>query len=387
MLTIYRRHKKSCEHRGEGRKYRRCRCPIWVDGFLGGVEMRESLDLRDWVKAQERIRDWEAVGAPTIDEPQRITIESAVGDFLQDAEARNLREPSLYKYRLLFRSLEAFAGESGFRFIDQLDLAAVRRYRASWPDGNLSALKKLERLRAFFRFAYDTGWIQNNPAKKLKNPKVTTPPTLPFSQEQMIEILAACEKYTDNYGRVAQENAKRLRAFVLVLRYAGLRIRDTVTLPCDRLAGNKLFLYTAKTGVPVWCPVPDFVVASLESCPKTTPSYFFWTGESKPKSAVGDWQRSLRKLFRLAGIPDGHAHRFRDTFAIELLLAGVPLERVAALLGHQSVKVTERHYAPWVLARQEQLEADVRRTWRQDTLALRETKGTPEVHGKQEIVN
>jgi integrase/recombinase XerD len=109
--------------------------------------------------------------------------------------------------------------------------------------------------------------------------------------------------------------------------------------------------------------------------------YFFWTGESNPKSCVGDWQRSLRRLFRLAGVPDGHAHRFRDTFAVELLLAGVPLERVSVMLGHQSVKVTEKHYTPWVRARQEQLEADVRRTWDSDLLALTETKGTPQVHG------
>ena len=76
--------------------------------------------------------------------------------------------------------------------------------------------------------------------------------------------------------------------------------------------------------------------------------YMFWTGESNPKSCVGDWQRSLRRLFRLAAVPDGHAHRFRDTFAVELLLAGVPLERVSILLGNQSVKVTEKHYTPWV---------------------------------------
>ncbi len=31
-----------------------------------------------------------------------------------------------------------------------------------------------------------------------------------------------------------------------------------------------------------------------------------------------------------------------------LLLAGVPLEQVSVLLGHQSIKVTERHYSPWV---------------------------------------
>jgi len=47
MLTIYRRHRKNCKQRGKGRKHRHCLCPIWVDGTLGGKEIRESLKLRD----------------------------------------------------------------------------------------------------------------------------------------------------------------------------------------------------------------------------------------------------------------------------------------------------------------------------------------------------
>jgi integrase len=72
--------------------------------------------------------------------------------------------------------------------------------------------------------------------------------------------------------------------------------------------------------------------------------------------------RCSRRVPRLsARIPNGHVHRFRDTFAVELLLAGVPIERVSVLLGHQSVRITERVYAPWVRSRQEQLEADLAR--------------------------
>ena len=81
------------------------------------------------------------------------------------------------------------------------------------------------------------------------------------------------------------------------------------------------------------------------------------------QSATGDWQRALKGVFKEASIPDGQAHRFRDTFAVSLLQAGVPMERVSVLLGHSSIKVTEKHYSPWVRARQEQLEADVRRSW------------------------
>lgn len=90
----------------------------------------------------------------------------------------------------------------------------------------------------------------------------------------------------------------------------------------------------------------------------------------------------LSKLFKLAKVPDGKSHRFRDTFSVELLLAGVPLERVSILLGHESVKITEKHYAPWVRSRQEQLEADLTKAWSKDPLIAFETKGTSEVHGK-----
>ena len=69
-----------------------------------------------------------------------------------------------------------------------------------------------------------------------------------------------------------------------------------------------------------------------------------------------------------AGRPDGqlkrcHPHMFRDTFAVEMLLAGVPIDQVSLLLGHASVKITEKSYAPFVKARQIQLQESVRNAW------------------------
>ncbi|PYV66756.1 MAG: hypothetical protein DMG96_41410 [Acidobacteria bacterium] len=190
MLTIYRRHLRSCDHRAEGRAYRRCKCPVWADGFLAGVELREALKTRDWQKAAETVREWEARGSrkeKQVGEP--VTIQHACDQFLRDAAARELREPTLYKYRLLFRRLEEFARECGLRYIGELDLERVRGFRAGWPDRNLAAMKNLERLRAFFRFCQDGDWITDNPARKLKNPKITNSPTLPFSREQVANIL------------------------------------------------------------------------------------------------------------------------------------------------------------------------------------------------------
>jgi len=151
----------------------------------------------------------------------------------------------------------------------------------------------------------------------------------------------------------------------------------------DRITDGKLFLYTVKSGTAVYCPLPSFVTSALESIP-TMEKYFFWTGKSKIKSAVGDWQRSLKRLFILAGVPAAHAHRFRDTLSVELLQAGVPIERVSIMLGHRSVRVTEKHYNAWTLAGQHQAESDVRRTWDESHDVA---KGTQKVREKISFVN
>jgi integrase len=52
-------------------------------------------------------------------------------------------------------------------------------------------------------------------------------------------------------------------------------------------------------------------------------------------------------LGKRAGVPDAHPHRFRDTFAVDLLARGATPYDVAKLLG-DTVDTIERHYAPFV---------------------------------------
>ena len=366
--------------------YRRCQCPIWVDGTLAGTEIRESLKLRDWQRAQEKIREWEARDFRTV-EPESKTIDSAWKEFLADIEARRLADSTIRKYKLLNRQMEEFAKGRGFRFLTEFDLPAVSQFRAGWKDGPRSSAKKLERLRAFFRFAMKRKWVPDNPAADLNAPKVTLCPTMPFTHPEMLRILAAIEQYKDEFPDRGAENARRIRALVLLLRYSGMRIGDAVSLSAERIEGNRLFLYTQKTGVPVNTVLPEFVLKALDATPRVTDQHYFWDGGLKLETIVGSWRKRLVRLFELAEVEKGHPHRFRDTFAVELLLTGVPIERVSVLLGHQSVRITERHYAPWVRSRQEQLEADLVNAWSRDPLVALETKGTREVHGKNRRPN
>ena len=234
-------------------------------------------------------------------------------------------------------------------------------------------------------------WITGNPVRDIRSPKVSLKPTMPFTQEEMVRILAAVDTYRHETPKNGHENACRLRAFVLILRYTGMRIGDVVNFSAERLNGDRLFLYTQKTGVPVAVVVPEFVIRSLASTPRKNCKLLFWSGIGNLESAVRSWQTRLRKLFRLAGVANGHAHRFRDTFAVELLLAGIPIERVSVLLGHQSTRVTEKHYNPWCRSRQEQLEADLERAWSRDPLVLVEANShavaTRRLRGARERLN
>jgi integrase/recombinase XerD len=374
MLTIYRRHLKTCDHQDEGRRYRRCKCPIWVDGQLNGAEIRKSLDLRDWTKAQEQVREWEVEGKVVHTKDTSVTIEQLCRAFISDATARRLAPSSVRKYQQSTRQLLQYAEQVGVPDLSQWDVSLMRKFRESWKDSALTTVKKLERFRSLFRLAQENHWITENPAAKIKNPVVKPNPTMPYTASEMSEILEACDHY--------RGDTKKIRAFVLLMRYSGLRVGDAARLARERISDGKLFLYTAKTGTPVWVPLPPVVIDALGELPPGNQRYFFWTGESSPDTVAKLWMRNLQDLFRETNIVNAHSHRFRDTFAVEMLLSGVPMERVSILLGHSSIKVTEKHYAPWVMARQQQLEADVLRSWEHDPLA----KGTPGVHGKSNVL-
>jgi integrase len=88
----------------------------------------------------------------------------------------------------------------------------------------------------------------------------------------MIRILAAIGTYGKSPG---PRNAQRLRAFILLLRYSGLRIGDAVQLGMNRLHGSKLLLHTEKTGVHVYCVLPELVIQAIDAAPRSSEGYFF----------------------------------------------------------------------------------------------------------------
>jgi integrase len=335
-----------------------------VQGSLQGEYVRQSLDLRSWEAASDLVRGWEASGQIGVVKPEIPTVKEAVAKFLDDLEHGQQRsKATLSKHKnLLEKRLLPWCAKEGYRLLKQLDVTTVREFRSGWPDSPVTAQKNLERLRSFFWFCHSAGWVPKNPAKAIKPPKAGKPSerVKVFTHEQIKKILKACDKYPQR-NSFGHDNPERVRAFVLVLRYSGLRIGDCVGLRKEHLDGDRLFLRTQKTGESVYLPLPEIAIEALTQI-KNGSEYFFWTGKGLRKSAVADWQRSLRRVFEEAKVT-GNAHMFRHTFATDLLTKGVPIEDVAILLGHATPVITAKYYAHFVKARRERLEERVRALW------------------------
>lgn len=398
-VTVYARHSASCP-RHQDPYWRRCRCPKWLYVNQDGERSQRSAKTRSWERADEVRRDIErefellalrpngngneplktlAALGPT---DNRVTVSEAVEKFLAAKKKENLADDTIDKLRRIFeKGMLTWAASEKIAHLERIGLAELERFRDTWKDAPLARKKKQERAIGFFYYCVRRGWIKTNPATLLGRIKVRENPTDYFNKEEFEKILQATYVYNPKAWNTEPRNqATRARVLILLMRWSGLSIRDAVKLERSNLSENdELFLYRAKTGNPVFVPLPPDVAQALREIPagiKSNPRYFFWTGHGKLKSAVGNWQRTLRRVFKLADIrhADGtkkrcHPHMFRDTFAVECLLSGMLLDEVSILLAHKSVKITEKHYAPWVRARQEQLSSNVRRSWLQGTQA------------------
>ena len=373
MLSVYARHYSPCLYRD--RYFRDCQCPKWLQGTLwpAKTRVRRSAKTRSWKTAELRARAMEHTANESALILNSVTIERVVREFLSEQEAKKLTPPTIRKDQSFLgdRFLE-WCTHRNLKYVKQISAAELREFRMTWDNDSWTARRKHERLRRLFAFCVGNGWLPANPMDLLNKPpapKMT--PTDYFSRQEIKKIVRATYRYTFGGGNDCHYRGARLRALVLLMRWSGLPIMDAVSLERSRLDQNGcLLLRRAKTNAPVFVPLPPRVVALLRSLPSENPNYFFWSGHGDVRHAIKAYQRSFWKLFRLANIknPDGtakwcHSHMFRDTFAVELLLAGVPIEQVSVFLGHHSVKMTEKHYLPWVKARQDQLTWSVQRAW------------------------
>jgi integrase len=348
-VTIKRRHSKSCKSTDPHDKS--CGCRIYKEWRVPGIEStknrrRKTLKTRNWQQALKEIREKQF-------QPDQDTLgfRDAANRFLERMELKDRALETTKKYERLFDQMEDFGNRSGLLFLQDFTTDELYRFLHQLRTDDGEVLAPLTRqgvqakMKAFFKHCYQEKWIASNPAWGLE------PVKAPERKREIRPITSA------DWGKIinAVKDHPKLKAFVLILRYTGMRIRDVVTLRSSEIEDGRLVRKTQKRGTIVNLKLDKSVLDALEAI-EPTGEYYFWSGNGKVKSCVGDYQRALKAQFEKAGV-QAYAHLFRHSLVSELIAGGAQPYDIAKIVGHKSSRTTEEVYAHWIKEAQNRQDA------------------------------
>jgi site-specific recombinase XerD len=393
-ISVFARHSADCSKRDEP-QWRRCNCRKSLYIREGGKTRYVSAQTRSWEAAERFAQSERDKRDPVTIELQKIAEAEAAKEAanlpkvkpLADALEQwltGMKSPggtSINAYRSTTRRIKRWADSAGIVRVSDVTPAALDEWRGSWSptakdkENRLALTTQmvlLTRTKSFFRWATAMEYTRRNPALILKAITPDDSQTWPLTTTQFDELLKATYKFDADARKDSGKVGQHLRAIFLVQRWTGLRVGDVLMLPKASLQGNRLTAVIRKrrnrkpTASRIERVLPDHVVKALTSLPLRDAEhadYFFWSRACSEEVNTNKWLRKVDRLNDYLSFKDEagtsmdfRSHMLRDTFAVEMLLAGVPLEKVSKLLTHESVTTTERYYAKWTMGRRQQLE-------------------------------
>lgn len=256
------------------------------------------------------------------------------------------------------RDLKDFAAwlEHRKTSFEQADRDRIEAYLIDCDAQGLSRATRARRLSAIkqlYRFAFEEGWREANPAIQIKGPgrKKQLPKTLDVPE---VDRLLEAARQT---GR---SPADRIRNTCLMeLLYAtGMRVTELVSLPVSSARGDpRMLLVLGKGGkermVPLSPPARDALAVWLEERDKAedvsvekggTRSKFLFPSRGKSGHLTRHRFFLLVKELAVQGgvSPEKVTpHTLRHAFATHLLANGADLRSIQTLLGHADIATTE----------------------------------------------
>jgi site-specific recombinase XerD len=390
-ISVFTRHSPECPQR-ENPQWKRCHCRKSLYIYENGKVRYVSARTRSWEQAEKVAQSERDARDPVkrellkIDEmkaklkadakAKELSLEVAVDRWIAGIKGHGVATSS--SYQTIKRKLMRWAALKDIENIGEVTSDLLDEWISQWsPDAESKENRlslttqgfRLSRIRSFFKWALAIKLIDEDPTAPIRSIKrEQEEATMPLTPAQFEQLIEATHRYDAGRRRTMDKFGVDLRATFLVQRWTGLRLVDVLMLPRSGVQGNRIITITQKTGTPINRVVPDVVIEALNAIPRRPKMHldqFFWSRKCNHRVLAGMWTPRIRLLNQYLsfkneqGEPmDFHSHMLRDTFAVELLLAGVSIEKVSRLLTHSSVRTTEKHYAPWVKAREEQLEQE-----------------------------
>lgn len=199
-----------------------------------------------------------------------------------------------------------------------------------------SISRKINSIKAFFRFLITEGLLSENPADVIVHPKYDQAPPRVLSKLEYRALRDACRSDI------------RIYAIVELLLQTGMRISELSSLQLPELDIERgVISIKAQNSrdarkVPLNTAAKNALNEYLKVRPRTREKTVFLTKTCRP-FLVRNIRTAIDRYFRLAGIKDGKVNDLRHTFIIEQLKAGTPLVYVSQLVGHKRITTTEKY--------------------------------------------
>ena len=250
--------------------------------------------------------------------------------FLSVKKLEGLAVGSLKNYRDIIIDFSRYI----FKPVNQIDTMDIRKYLATKHESvKASTLNsKLSKLRGFFDWLYNEGYIENNPAKNVAPIKTEKRERKGLTLEQMELLRASCK-------------TKREKAIVEFLYTTGCRVSEVTEVDISDLDFNEMSLYVVGKGNKerkvyfnerAKVILKDYLASRSDDC-----TALFVTSRAPSSLGRNSILREISKVGkRMSPQIRVYPHLLRHTFATHAINAGIPIEVVQMLLGHESPATT-----------------------------------------------
>lgn len=239
---------------------------------------------------------------------------------------------------------------------DDADRATIEGYLVDCDARGFSHATRARRLSAIkqlYRFAYEEGWRDDNPAIQIRGPgrARTLPKTLDMAEVDALLNAAP------HQGRTPDDGLRNC-CLVELLYATGMRVSELVSLPVAAARGNpQMLLVRGKGGkermVPLsgrardaltdWLRARDATeeAGRLQGRPESR--FLFPSRSAQGHITRHRFYMLIKEIAVAAGISPTRVtpHRLRHAFATHLLENGADLRAIQALLGHADLATTE----------------------------------------------
>ena len=319
-----------------------------VEEIIQAIKHAMMPDLTDaQLEKLENVMYIQFHGKKITEEHNELTSTGEDGDvakinmFLGSKKTTGRADGTLQQYSREIYNMLDFLGKR-LEDITAMDLRyyyAVMRERRGIQMSTMQT--RIHYLSSFWDFLTLEKLVPDNPVRRIGGLKVETTVKKPFGPEELEALRLHCDRSRD-------------RALVEFLLATGLRVSELCKLNVEDIDFYRMEFYVrGKGGKERLCLLDDVAKFHLkrylrdrmrlerigEDDLRRQP-LFVAAKAPHTRMTIAGVQYLLKELGRKAAVENVHPHRFRRTFACDMISRGMPVEQLMVLMGHSKIETT-----------------------------------------------